>query len=128
VSAPADRPKSILVTGGAGFLGRALLWGSIKNSHIERVHAVTVGQLEARLASGLLPIHLKITYYSVDLRKPRLSLCFASASSIFADINAVVHNGADASHLESYYTLRRAVYTRSKNSPPISVAANSLPL
>jgi hybrid polyketide synthase/nonribosomal peptide synthetase ACE1 len=29
VSAPADRPKSILVTGGAGFLGRALLWGAI---------------------------------------------------------------------------------------------------
>lgn len=50
-------PKSILVTGGAGFLGRALLRSAIRNPNIERVHAVAVHQLKGRLASGLLPSH-----------------------------------------------------------------------
>lgn len=105
---PAARPKSVLITGGAGFLGRSLLRSAIDNPHIDRVHAVAVRQLEKRLASGLLPVHPKVTYYTGDLRQPRLGLSEAVAETVFNDIDAVIHNGADVSYLKSYYTLRRA--------------------
>lgn len=108
VPAPAANPKSVLITGGAGFLGRALLRSAIDNPAIERVHAVAVRQLQKRLASGLLPTHPKVIYYDGDLREPRVGLSEEEAERVFADIDAVIHNGADVSHLKSYFTLRRA--------------------
>jgi hybrid polyketide synthase/nonribosomal peptide synthetase ACE1 len=108
VPAPVANSKSVLITGGAGFLGRALLQSAINNPAIERVHAVAVRQLQKRLASGLLPTHPKVIYYDGDLREPRVGLSEEEAERIFADIDAVIHNGADVSHLKSYFTLRRA--------------------
>lgn len=37
-----------------------------------------------------------------------MGLCETDAEYVFNDIDAVIHNGADVSHLKSYYTLRRA--------------------
>ncbi|KAK2007074.1 beta-ketoacyl synthase domain-containing protein [Colletotrichum eremochloae] len=105
---PSPNPKSVIITGGAGFLGRSLLKSAIENPHIERVHAVAVRKLQQRLASGLLPQHPKVTYYDGDLREPLIGLSQEDADSIFNDIDAVIHNGADVSHLKSYFTLRRA--------------------
>ncbi|KXX75016.1 Nonribosomal peptide synthetase 14 [Madurella mycetomatis] len=108
VPGPAAHPRSVLITGGAGFLGRALIRAAIKNPRIERVHAVAVRKLEERLARGLLPRHPKVTYYAGDLREPRLGLSEDDCARVFTDIDAVLHNGADVSHLKSYFTLRRA--------------------
>ncbi|KAI0000735.1 hypothetical protein F4779DRAFT_604486 [Xylariaceae sp. FL0662B] len=108
IPCPATRPRSILVTGSAGFLGRSLLRSAINNPHIERVHAVAVRKLDERLASGLLPTNPKVIYYPGDLREPCLGLSETDTERVFTDIDAVIHNGADVSHLKSYHTLRRA--------------------
>lgn len=109
VSAPAQHPKVVLLTGCAGFLGRHLLQSLLAHPHIETIYCVAVRQLATRLASGLLPPgSSRLIYCEGDLRDPLLGLPAEQCTAMFNALDAVIHNGADVSHLKSYATLRRA--------------------
>lgn len=106
-AAPAAHPKIILLTGCGGFLGRHVLKSVIEHPHVEKIYCLTVRQLQKRLATNWMPTHDRVFYYEDDLRDTRLGLSEQVADRIF-EIDAIIHNGADVSHLKSYFNLRRA--------------------
>lgn len=101
------KPETILLTGVSGLLGRHLLNNLLDNQpQVKKVICVAVRDLASRLP------HLRqddrITYFEGDLREPRLGLSEADAVTIFDQVDAVIHNGADTSHLKFYRDIKGA--------------------
>lgn len=59
--------------------------------------------------------------YEGDLTLPRLGLPEQLASTIFHEADAIIHNGADVSHLKSYETLRPANVESTKELVKLSL-------
>lgn len=101
---PADAPGglSVLLTGATGFLGSALLKQLVANPGVRRVHCMAV-----RNPSRVALTSAKIVVHGGDLAQPLLGLADeAAAARVFGDIDVAVHNGAEVSHMKSYYSLR----------------------
>lgn len=96
----------VLLTGVSGLLGAHILTALLEQPSIRKVICVAVRRLEARLAKGELPNDPRVVYYSGDLEVAKLGLSDQDAASIFQEVGAVIHNGADTSHLKSYFDLR----------------------
>ncbi|KAI1176375.1 beta-ketoacyl synthase domain-containing protein [Nemania sp. FL0916] len=103
-------PRTILLTGATGFLGAQLLKEMIKAPKIEKIICVAIRHLDRRLRNGEISPEQgdRVVYYEGDLQLPRLGLSEDDAADVFAHVDAVIHNGADVSHLKSYNTLRAA--------------------
>jgi hybrid polyketide synthase/nonribosomal peptide synthetase ACE1 len=103
-------PRTVLLTGATGFLGAQLLKELIATPAIEKIICVAIRGLHRRLDNGeLLPAQgNRVTYYEGDLRSPLLGLSKTDATDIFAHVDAVIHNGADVSHLKNYMSIRAA--------------------
>ncbi|KAL9079473.1 MAG: hypothetical protein Q9157_001636 [Trypethelium eluteriae] len=100
--------SSVLLTGVSGLLGRHILAALLEQPSIKKVTCIAVRRLEERLESGELPRDDRVVYYAGELAKPRLGLSKEDAAMIFEEVGAVIHNGADTSHLKSYFDLRSA--------------------
>lgn len=112
-SAPAPAPKAspevVLLTGCSGLLGHHLLDSLLAQPSIRKVICVAVRRLSERLETKRLPPPSdRIVYHEGDLSQPRLGLGEDEWASIFAEVDAVVHNGSDTSHLKYYSALRQA--------------------
>ncbi|OQD61269.1 hypothetical protein PENPOL_c017G01328 [Penicillium polonicum] len=105
---PASRPHVIVLTGVTGLLGRHLLSQLLADNETHEIICLATRRLAARLASGELPRHPKITYYSGDLTLPLLGLSRTDANTIFTRADVVIHNGADTSHLKFYHAIKAA--------------------
>lgn len=104
---PNAKPVVVLLTGSSGLLGHHLLNGLASEPSIAKIICVAVRRLSERLKSGQLPqSDGRIVYYEGDLRLPRLGLTVEKASEIFAEVDAVIHNGSDTSHLKYYSAVR----------------------
>ncbi|ROV88308.1 hypothetical protein VMCG_10475 [Cytospora schulzeri] len=99
-------PETIVLTGVTGLLGRHLLEHLLKHTSAKTVHCLAVRGLTARLQNHELPIDTRIRYYSGDLSDPLLGLSSQEARSIFSSADAVIHNGADTSHIKPYSAMR----------------------
>ncbi|CAG8974765.1 hypothetical protein HYALB_00000377 [Hymenoscyphus albidus] len=107
VPAPTLPPKVILLTGVSGLLGHHLLNYFVKNTPATKVICVAVRKLEERLRTGKLPPRSSaIEYYEGSLDQPLLGLSETEAAAIFAEVDVVVHNGADTSHLKYYRDIK----------------------
>lgn len=105
--APSAKPSVILLTGSSGLLGHHLLNRLASEPSIAKIICVAVRRLSERLGSGQLPqSDGRIVYYEGDLRLPRLGLTAEEASEIFTEVDAVIHNGSDTSHLKYYSAVR----------------------
>ncbi|KAF3765311.1 hypothetical protein M406DRAFT_256096 [Cryphonectria parasitica EP155] len=104
----AAQPRVIVLTGVSGLLGRALLSRLLKSSSVEKVICIATRRLNERLQSGELPKDERVMYFEGDLEQPRLGLSEADAVTIFSEADAVIHNGADTSHLKFYPAIRDA--------------------
>lgn len=105
--APNAKPTVVLLTGSSGLLGHHLLNRLASEPSIAKIICVAVRRLSERLNSGQLPQpDGRIVYYEGDLRLPRLGLTEDKASEIFAEVDAVIHNGSDTSHLKYYSAVR----------------------
>lgn len=102
-SAPAVPPKVILLTGATGLLGHHLLNHLVKNTPATKVICVAIRNLEQRLRDKQLPPpSASIVYYEGSLSAPLLGLSERDAAEIFSQVDAVIHNGADTSHLKYF--------------------------
>ncbi|KAF1352009.1 hypothetical protein BDV97DRAFT_293724 [Delphinella strobiligena] len=108
--APVDKsPRVILLTGVSGLLGHHLLNALVAQPAITKVICVAVRKLSERIEAKQIPKPSeRVIYYAGDLCAPRLGLSEVDAESIFAEVDAIIHNASDTSHLKYYSTLREA--------------------
>lgn len=106
-STPNAKPRVVLLTGSSGLLGHHLLNRLASEPSIIKILCVAVRRLSERLKSGQLPQpNSRIVYYEGDLRLPRLGLTADQAAKVFMEVDAVIHNGSDTSHLKYYSAVR----------------------
>lgn len=101
-----DGPITVILTGSTGFLGRELLRQLVASPSIAHIHCIALrsGRTHDDPTIASSP---KVTSYTGDLSSPRLGLSAADARAIFSTPHlAVIHNGAEVSHLKSYHSLR----------------------
>lgn len=98
-------PKVVVLTGATGFLGKVLLRHLLNTEGIQKIHCVAM-----RTTSSLqsLPNSSKVVFHDGDLTLPRLGLSEEESRKLFNEVDAIIHNGADVSHLKSFQTLRSA--------------------
>ncbi|KAK5996028.1 Polyketide synthase-nonribosomal peptide synthetase phmA [Cladobotryum mycophilum] len=107
-AAPKDQGlpyKTVVITGATGFLGKALLRQMLQDTHIDKIHAIALRRRRSDLPAIFSDpkVHLHIG----DLNAPRLGLSESVAREIFAETDAVIHNGADVSFMKTYRTLAK---------------------
>ena len=106
---PNPNPQVVLLTGASGLLGHHLLNALLAQSSIRKVICIAVRRLAERVRSGQLPPPSdRIVYYEGDLAVPRFGLTEEEQAAIFNEVDAVIHNGADTSHLKYYEATRAA--------------------
>ena len=115
---PATTPGVVVLTGATGFLGQHILRRLVKDDNIAKIHCIGVRQLQDK--RPLLDFN-KVLMYEGDLTLPRLGLPEQLASTIFSEADAIIHNGADVSHLKSYKTLRPANLESTKELAKLSL-------
>jgi len=75
---------------------------------VEKVICIAVRRLAERLQLKELPQDDRVQYFEGDLQQPSLGLSQDEAVKIFSEVDAVIHNGADTSHLKFYPAVRAA--------------------
>ncbi|GKT82135.1 polyketide synthase [Colletotrichum tofieldiae] len=106
--APAARPRVIVLTGVSGLLGRHLLSNLLQDPSVKEIICIAVRRLSQRLQLKELPMDGRISYFEGHLEQPRLGLSKEDAAQIFGRADAVIHNGADTSHLKFYPAIKAA--------------------
>lgn len=107
-SPPKKQPSVVLLTGSTGLLGHHLLTRLLQQTSITKIICVAVRRLSERLHNGRLPPPSdRVVYYEGDLQLPRFGLTEEQETSIFWEIDAVIHNGSDTSHLKYYSRLKQ---------------------
>ncbi|KJX95571.1 polyketide synthase like protein [Zymoseptoria brevis] len=107
--APAPRkiPEVVLLTGSTGLLGHHVLSALLEQTSIRKVICIGIRRLSDRLAAGELPANNdRIEYHEGDLAVPGFGLSKTEQARIFDDVDAIIHNGADTSHMKSYIQVR----------------------
>ncbi|XWW92934.1 hypothetical protein V2A60_000862 [Cordyceps javanica] len=104
---PRKLPRVVVLTGATGFLGQYLVRELASRDHVEKIFCIATRSKSVRSDISTTE-SAKIEYYDGDLRLPRLGLDEASSRTIFGVADAVIHNGADVSHLKTYASLRDA--------------------
>ncbi|KAK9772055.1 hypothetical protein SCAR479_11218 [Seiridium cardinale] len=93
---------TVVLTGATGFLGAELLRQLVASPTIGHIHCVAV-----RNPKRIAIDSPKVTVHAGDLSKPLLGLPSEhTAADIFKSSHAIVHNGAEVSHMKSYHSLR----------------------
>ena len=119
---PSAKPKVIALTGVSGLLGKALLTALLADASVEKVICLATRRLDERLASGELLKDDRVTYYAGDLEKFRLGLSEKDTLDIFSKVDAIIHNGADTSHLKFYPEIKAANTTSTRELIRYSMA------
>lgn len=96
----------VIVTGATGFLGRHIVRELQTRREIIQIVCIAVRNVSSEAARAIQRDCPKAVLYSGDLRSPRLGLAEDDARLLFADADAVIHNGADVSFMKPYAALR----------------------
>ncbi|KAI0199877.1 putative polyketide synthase [Astrocystis sublimbata] len=103
---PSHPPRVLILTGVSGLLGHHLLQYILDHTSIRMIHCLAVRRLSSRLDNGELPTDARVKYHGGNLADHNLGLDDQEANAIFAEADAVIHNGADTSHAKSYHDLK----------------------
>ena len=114
----ATPPEVIIMTGATGFLGPYLMQTLTEDPRVRRVHCIAVRNAQSR---ETLFTNDKVIVHEGDLTLPLIGLSPETATKIFNEADAVIHNGADISHLKTYQTLRLANLSSTKEIVKLSL-------
>ncbi|KAF2185492.1 polyketide synthetase [Zopfia rhizophila CBS 207.26] len=103
--------QRVVLTGASGFVGQGILRRLLQDEGISKVHCIAVRNMESMQAFADNPA---VEIHVGDLRKPDFGLSTAELFRIFNEADAIIHNGADVSHMESYRTLKSANFESTK--------------
>lgn len=95
---------SVVVTGSTGFLGREILRQLVADPHVSKIHCLAVRP--GRTLPKELVGSAKVIVHTGDLAAERLGLSMSESLEIFSSAAAIIHNGAEVSHMKSYHSLR----------------------
>ena len=98
---------SVLLTGATGFLGTAILRQLIQLPHVARVHCAAIRPHAQTKKPRTLAIDSpKIVRHTGDLALANLGMSQPQIENLLDDIDIIIHNGAEVSHMKSYRSLR----------------------
>lgn len=104
---PNPKPEVVVLTGASGLLGHHLLNALSEQPSIRKIFCIGIRRLKQRLESGELPpANSRIIYFEGDLGEPHFGLSEEDEAMIFSQADAIIHNGADTSHLKHYDQVR----------------------
>ena len=104
---PIKPPNVVVLTGVTGLFGGHLLSYLLAHTSTRKIICVAIRNLNSRLANHDLPLPSpRVEYHAGDLSATLLGLSPDQAASIFTTADAVIHNGADTSHMKPYQALR----------------------
>lgn len=95
--------SNVVLTGSTGYLGRAVLDALVADEQVKTIYCIGIRNLAKRTEMLGLP---KVQLYEGNLTLPRLGLTEGDAQDIFSRATRIIHNGADASHMRHYQSLR----------------------
>lgn len=114
-------PRVLVLTGATGLLGKEILRQLIDLEHVRKVYCLAVRRPKEQLLDVPPFSHSKVIICPGDLSAARLGLSEPSASSIFDEVDAVIHAGADVSFLKTYGSLRPANVSSTKELARLSL-------
>ena len=100
-------PMTIILTGATGFLGRSILRQLEANPNILHIHCIATRPTHSNISRMMSNESSKVSYHVGNLSQYRLGLAEEEARLIFCDADAIIHNGADVSFMQTYHTLRK---------------------
>ncbi|KAI1739512.1 hypothetical protein F4680DRAFT_466356 [Xylaria scruposa] len=104
--------RVVVLTGGTGYLGKALLQALENDSTVKEIHCLGVRNATSRV--DLEPF-TKVTAHEGDLRQARLGLSRAMIDDLFGRVDLVIHNGADTSYLKTYRSMRQSNFQTTRD-------------
>ncbi|KAI2643458.1 hypothetical protein GGS21DRAFT_485978 [Xylaria nigripes] len=99
-----QQPIEVVLTGSTGFLGSEVLHQLVTNSNVAKIHCIAVRP--GRSVRSALAASSKVISYTGNLADPQLGLTDKQAEVVFAKAAAIIHNGAEVSHMKAYQSLR----------------------
>jgi pseurotin A synthetase (hybrid polyketide synthase/nonribosomal peptide synthetase) len=99
---------SVLLTGATGFLGGHILRQLVELPSVAHVHCGAIRPNRHGVPRQLSVESPKIIRHSGDLALPKMGMSESEASDLVKSIDAIVHNGAEVSHMKNYRSLRAA--------------------
>ncbi|KAJ0414063.1 Nonribosomal peptide synthetase 14 [Aspergillus carlsbadensis] len=113
---PDRKPEglSVLLTGATGFLGVHILRQLDKLPSIAHIHCVAIRRGEYGVPRKLAVQSPKVVPHYGDLSLPHLGMKDSELADLFKQIDVVIHNGAEVSHMKHYQSLRAANLSSTK--------------
>lgn len=111
-SLPPSDHLTVLLTGGSGYLGKAMVHAMIKNPRVKEIHCLGVRNVAARAD---LKDFEKVILHAGDLCQPRLGLPQSVIDDLFSRADVIIHNGADISYMKTYQSIRQSNFLITKD-------------
>jgi hybrid polyketide synthase/nonribosomal peptide synthetase ACE1 len=112
IQVPQSQSKVVILTGGSGYLGKALIHAMIQDPTVKEIHCLGVRRVTSRMDMKNLP---KVTLYEGDLCQPRIGLSHSVIDQLFSRADIVIHNGSDISYMKTYQSIRQSNFLVTKD-------------
>ncbi|KAK8038625.1 beta-ketoacyl synthase domain-containing protein [Apiospora rasikravindrae] len=111
VSQP-ESNKIVILTGGTGYLGKALVHAMVNDATVKEIHCLGVRNSASRADLRVLD---KVTLHEGDLTQPRIGLPRSTIEHLFSRAHVIIHNGADVSYMKTYRSMRQSNFQSTRD-------------